>query len=1565
MISQKWVLLILVLVAGVATAGPADAEDHSENVLANIPIYTPQYYDNNMEYPAPVWDTNRVYAGSSANLTRKVAIGKYFKGAADDTLRVITVQSGGTRNLVIATDTTSTGFGKEKFRIEEPYQFSGGTPHAVVVGDIDGDAYTDIVAAMSASPYLVIWFEWDGAAWAARDSFAVNAGVWGLTIGDANNNGNANELLVPIYTATGGYAVMHAVWTGTAWDTTRILFSQPTYPRDVVIADIRPDLAGNEFYVSGTSAIGMAYWNGSSWDTSTVATSLASTIYGIDAGDVDGNLGGTELVGVHSSSTYQISVWNWDGAAWQGRAWGWSSSSIGSYNDIAIGDILTDHAGNEVVVTGASTTQYPAAFWIAANGSGWVSTLPKPAASQTQYGVAIGDINRFRSMNEEFVLTGYGTIVEVEQYDFVNDVGASWVMMHNPTSIINLQDTITVGIFNSGSAAQSGFSVGYRFQTSPATGSVTYTGTLASGGVDSVKIPVTMTSLGWDTLYVFTNLTGDAYAGNDTTFCHIEVYDESTKVASGFNALDFPPQGWTATILSGTYNWDRYDNPTYPSAGVLEGYAVAGYRSYSAVDGSMARLRSHQFNIGPTPKKIMLRFYMYGDTGDPTNHDSIFVQYSFDDVTWTTVAGFDRVDTVNSWRTFDVEVGDFAANMDLYVGFLAWSDYGNYMYMDSVRFYATTATAAMTDAGVMSIAPMPTPVIAGDSLEVVATIRNYGLNALTTTPVFYTTGGADTTTETWTGSLMIGQTEDFTFSTKYVPSGSGDVTLWAGTKLPGDQGPDNDTSSITFTVCPYSNTPPYAKDFDEDWSNSTNPPFCGWSIVDGGSQTPNIVDNNDWHRYLYSTHGSYLARVYFSPAETHDDWLISPRFDCSTLGTYALSYWHYYNDYTTSRLDSGRVLVSTDDGSHWQTTVVMYSNADDSGYKYHDISAIVSGQSDVKIAFHYVAYDEMFWYIDDFALDFMADTAGPEIAFVEQPSNTYTAGPYTVAAEITDASGILADTLYYVVDDVVTAVGHTSVAGDTFSYQIPTQTPGTVIEYYVGAVDNLSNGSVSGHYTFWVLSPMAPSDLEVAGQADSTVQLDWLPPGEELSYHGALAYYWSSDAGDMVATQFTPQHTPCRLEAASITFYSWQDSLIFYVWEDDGYGNPGTPLYVDTLANTQVYPNAEIFDLSAADIVVDGDFHVGYEWLNDTFPCLLCDAGANTSRSKYNEGSGWLPSGYDFFTTALVSYIPPTTEGVVSARRVSRSVVSSIAGRDKLGNERAVSHRLSKVVVEPLDVVAGPGLLERILGISNFEIERGETQGGPYTSLGTTSQSPYIDSTVADETRYYYVVKANYTAPDTVSYYSNEVNIGVDFTPPAYANTTYDSLVGGPWVVSTDITDWIGLAYDSLAYRADGGAFAYVVSDSISGNTYYYTIPSYPSYTLIEFYMFSQDTSWMRNVGQDPLTGYYAFNVTGIAELKLGLIPDRVFLGQNRPNPFSQLTLVEYGVPRNMHVSITVYNAVGQRVKTLVDEVKAPGYYLANWQGTDDLGRRLAEGVYFMRITTDDLKDTKKIIHVR
>lgn len=89
-------------------------------------------------------------------------------------------------------------------------------------------------------------------------------------------------------------------------------------------------------------------------------------------------------------------------------------------------------------------------------------------------------------------------------------------------------------------------------------------------------------------------------------------------------------------------------------------------------------------------------------------------------------------------------------------------------------------------------------------------------------------------------------------------------------------------------------------------------------------------------------------------------------------------------------------------------------------------------------------------------------------------------------------------------------------------------------------------------------------------------------------------------------------------------------------------------------------------------------------------------------------------------------------------------------------------------------------------------------------------------------------------------------------------------------------------------------------------------------------------------------------------------IPDTYQLEQNYPNPFNPTTQIKYAVKQSGFVTIKVYNSLGKTVATLVNENKSAGFYIVNFDAS-----RLASGIYFYTIKTNDFYDTKKMILIK
>ena len=95
-------------------------------------------------------------------------------------------------------------------------------------------------------------------------------------------------------------------------------------------------------------------------------------------------------------------------------------------------------------------------------------------------------------------------------------------------------------------------------------------------------------------------------------------------------------------------------------------------------------------------------------------------------------------------------------------------------------------------------------------------------------------------------------------------------------------------------------------------------------------------------------------------------------------------------------------------------------------------------------------------------------------------------------------------------------------------------------------------------------------------------------------------------------------------------------------------------------------------------------------------------------------------------------------------------------------------------------------------------------------------------------------------------------------------------------------------------------------------------------------------------------------------------------LGQNYPNPFNPSTTIPFTVRGSqfivhspIHTSLTIFNILGQKVKTLVDEEKNPGNYQVIWDGKDRNGNEVSSGIYFYQFKTGVYKETKKMSVLR
>lgn len=94
-------------------------------------------------------------------------------------------------------------------------------------------------------------------------------------------------------------------------------------------------------------------------------------------------------------------------------------------------------------------------------------------------------------------------------------------------------------------------------------------------------------------------------------------------------------------------------------------------------------------------------------------------------------------------------------------------------------------------------------------------------------------------------------------------------------------------------------------------------------------------------------------------------------------------------------------------------------------------------------------------------------------------------------------------------------------------------------------------------------------------------------------------------------------------------------------------------------------------------------------------------------------------------------------------------------------------------------------------------------------------------------------------------------------------------------------------------------------------------------------------------------------------------LPTEYALAQNYPNPFNPSTEISFSLPAASQVELSVYNVLGQKVVTLIDQQMAAGEHTVTWDGRNSDGGSVSSGVYFYRMAANSFVETKKMMMLK
>jgi hypothetical protein len=173
---------------------------------------------------------------------------------------------------------------------------------------------------------------------------------------------------------------------------------------------------------------------------------------------------------------------------------------------------------------------------------------------------------------------------------------------------------------------------------------------------------------------------------------------------------------------------------------------------------------------------------------------------------------------------------------------------------------------------------------------------------------------------------------------------------------------------------------------------------------------------------------------------------------------------------------------------------------------------------------------------------------------------------------------------------------------------------------------------------------------------------------------------------------------------------------------------------------------------------------------------------------------------------------------------------------------------------------------------------------------------------------------------------------------------------------------------DGLIYGFYNGTLFHfdVQAADLRGSLKKYTIPGYNENTIgLEITVIAEDGKNPNN--KDIYIGTRSGKIFSLTEdhqsgLNESQIPDNIELMENYPNPFNGSTIIEFRLPQQRKINLSIYDVLGRKISTLADGEMRAGIHQITFSSTANNGMNLTSGVYYYVLTSDEFVIAKKML---